>query len=67
MNLGSHKAYSAKTKHIGVHFQFLRDLVLDNKKILKHVSTASQLADLFTKFLPQPMSQFLRPTLTNEK
>ncbi|CAN0495014.1 unnamed protein product [Discosporangium mesarthrocarpum] len=53
LQLTSNKIYSARTKHIGVHFHFLRDLVQD-KIILQHVSTVNQLADVLTKFLPLP-------------
>ncbi|CAM9638055.1 unnamed protein product, partial [Discosporangium mesarthrocarpum] len=40
LHLANHKTfYSTKTKHIGARFHVLQDLVLDNKIILKHVST----------------------------
>ncbi|CAN0510765.1 unnamed protein product, partial [Discosporangium mesarthrocarpum] len=57
LQLASNKIYSARTKHIGVRFHFLRDLVQDNKIILQHVSTVNQLADVLTKFLPLPRFQ----------
>ncbi|CAN0400347.1 unnamed protein product, partial [Discosporangium mesarthrocarpum] len=59
LQLASNKIYSARTKHIGVRFHFLRDLVQDNKIILQHVSTVNRLADVSTKFLPLPRFQFL--------
>ncbi|CAN0222353.1 unnamed protein product [Discosporangium mesarthrocarpum] len=58
LQLASNKIYSARTKHIGVRFHFLRDLVQDNKIILQHVSTLNQLADVLTKFLSLPRFQF---------
>ncbi|CAN0449093.1 unnamed protein product [Discosporangium mesarthrocarpum] len=65
LQLGSNKIYSARTKHIGVRFHFLWDLVQD-KVILQHVSTVNQLADVLTKFLPLPRFQFLRSVIMNE-
>ncbi|CAN0323386.1 unnamed protein product, partial [Discosporangium mesarthrocarpum] len=63
LQLVSNKIYPARTKHIGVRFHFLRDLVQDNKIILQHVSTVNQLAHVLTKFLPLPRFQFLRSVI----
>ncbi|CAN0463202.1 unnamed protein product, partial [Discosporangium mesarthrocarpum] len=66
LQLASNKIYSARTKHIGVRFHFLRDLVQDNKIILQHVSTVNQLADVLTKFFHCPDFSFLRSVIMNE-
>ncbi|CAM9600651.1 unnamed protein product [Discosporangium mesarthrocarpum] len=54
LQLASRKVYSARTKHIGMGFHFLRDLVQDNKILLNNGRTETQFANAFTKLLPQP-------------
>ncbi|CAN0484926.1 unnamed protein product, partial [Discosporangium mesarthrocarpum] len=44
--LAGSNLYSARTKHNGVRFHFLQDLVQENKIILQHVSIVNQLADV---------------------
>jgi len=43
--------YHAKTKHIEVHYHFIREKVLTKEIDLIHVSTEDQVVDIFTKAL----------------
>jgi len=43
--------YHARTKHIEVHYHFIREKVLVREINLIHVSTENQVADIFTKAL----------------
>jgi hypothetical protein len=43
--------YHAKTKHIEVHYHFIREKVLAKEIDLIHVSTKNQVVDIFTKAL----------------
>jgi len=43
--------YHARTKHIEVHYHFIREKVIGKKIDLIHVSTENQVADIFTKAL----------------
>jgi hypothetical protein len=49
--LANNPVYHAKTKHIGVHYHFIREKVLAKEIDLIHVSTEDQVADIFTKAL----------------
>ncbi len=48
----------ARTKHIEVKYQFVRDLVEHCKVKLEYIPTKCQIADIFTK--PLPPSDFIR-------
>jgi hypothetical protein len=43
--------YHVKTKHIEVHYHFIREQILTKEIDLIHVSTKDQVADIFTKAL----------------
>jgi hypothetical protein len=43
--------YHARTKHIGVHYHFIRKKILAREINLIHVNTEDQVADIFTKAL----------------
>ncbi len=43
--------YHARTKHIEVHYHFIREKVLAKEINFIHVSTKDQVADIFTKVL----------------
>jgi hypothetical protein len=49
--LASNPVYHAKTKHIEVHYHFIREKVLTKEIDLIHVSTEDQVANIFTKAL----------------
>jgi len=52
-----------KTKHIPIKFHFLREQVLNNIIKLEYVGTQSQIADIFTKPLPQQQFKNLKGQL----
>jgi len=49
--LANNPVYHARTKHIEVHYHFIRKKVLANEINLIHVSTKDQVVDIFTKAL----------------
>ncbi len=49
--LANNLVYHARTKHIEVHYHFIREKVLAKEIDLIHVSTKNQVADIFTKAL----------------
>jgi hypothetical protein len=49
--LANNPIYHAKTKHIKVHYHFIREKVLAKEIDLIHVSTKDQVANIFTKAL----------------
>jgi len=49
--LANNPVYHAKTKHIKVHYHFIKEKVLTKEIDLIHVSTENQVADIFTKAL----------------
>ncbi len=49
--LANNPVYHARTKHIEVHYHFIREKVLTKEIDLIHVSTKDQVADIFTKAL----------------
>ncbi len=49
--LANNPIYHAKTKHIEVHYHFIRKKVLAKEIDLIHVSTKDQVANIFTKAL----------------
>jgi hypothetical protein len=49
--LANNPVYHARTKHIEVHYHFIREKVLAKEIDLIHVNTEDQVADIFTKAL----------------
>jgi hypothetical protein len=49
--LANNLVYHARTKHIEVHYHFIREKVLAKEIDLIHVSTKDQVADIFTMAL----------------
>jgi hypothetical protein len=49
--LANNLVYHARTKHIEVHYHFIREKVITKEIDLIHVSTENQVADIFTKAL----------------
>jgi hypothetical protein len=49
--LANNLVYHVRTKHIEVHYHFIREKVLAKEIDLIHVSTEDQVADIFTKVL----------------
>jgi hypothetical protein len=51
IQLAKNPVFHARTKHIEVHYHFVRERVLSGELELKHVPTDRQVADIFTKAL----------------
>ena len=51
IRLTENPMFHARTKHVEVHYHFIREKVLQEEIELKHVRTENQAADLFTKGL----------------
>jgi hypothetical protein len=49
--LANNPVYHAETKHIEVHYHFIREKYLAKKFDLIHVSIEDQIANIFTKAL----------------
>jgi len=49
--LAKNPIYHARTKHIEVHYHFIREKILAKEIDLIHVSTEDQVIDIFTKVL----------------
>ncbi len=49
--LANNPVYHVKTKHIEVHYHFIREKVLVKEINLIHVNTEDQVVDIFTKAL----------------
>ncbi len=49
--LANNLVYHARTKHIEVHYHFIKEKVLAREINLIHVSTKDQVANIFTKAL----------------
>jgi hypothetical protein len=61
MYLSSNPVFLAHTKHIEVHFHFVREQA--TQKLLQIKFISSQLADIFTKSLPLPTFEGCRCNL----
>ncbi|XP_071680530.1 secreted RxLR effector protein 161-like [Lolium perenne] len=53
--LSSNPVFHARTKHIEVDYHFVRERVARKLLCIKFISSKDQLADIFTKLLPQPL------------
>ncbi|PKU66636.1 Retrovirus-related Pol polyprotein from transposon TNT 1-94 [Dendrobium catenatum] len=62
--LANNPIFHARTKHIEVDCHFIRDCIKKNKIFVHHVCTEDQLADLFTKALPNNRFNRLTHKLT---
>jgi hypothetical protein len=49
--LANNPVYHVRTKHIEVHYHFIKEKVLEKEIDLIHVCTKDQVADIFTKAL----------------
>jgi hypothetical protein len=61
--LASNPVYHARTKHIEVDYNFIREKVLNKDISLNFISTCDQPADIFTKGLTSSRFLFLRDKL----
>jgi len=63
IQLASNPVYHARTKHIEVHYHFVREKVLDGQIDLVYVKTNEQVADIFTKALGKDKFEYFRDRL----
>ncbi|XP_047259222.1 secreted RxLR effector protein 161-like [Capsicum annuum] len=49
--LAENPIFQARTKHVEIHYHFIREKVLQGEIDLKHIKTEQQIADVFTKCL----------------
>lgn len=54
IQLAENPTFHARTKHIEVHYHFIREKVLEGVIDLKYVQTTKQVADFLTKGLAGP-------------
>ena len=53
-------AFHSRTKHIDVHYHFIRDLTMKGAVQLKHCGTNQQVADVLTKSLPSGKHEYFK-------
>ena len=63
LSLASNPVYHARTKHIEVDYHFVREKVLRKDLNVQYVSSADNVADIFTKGLHPRRFQYLRGKL----
>lgn len=61
--LSKHPVLHGKSKHIGVRFHYLRELVNSETVKLEYCATRNQVADIFTKPLKLEQFEKLRASL----
>ena len=49
--LAKNPVFHARSKHIEVHYHFIREKLIAKEILLLHIKTGDQVADIFTKFL----------------
>lgn len=63
IKLSKNPVFHGRTKHIGVHYHFIRDLVNDGTVDIQHCRSEDNLADIFTKPLKFAAFENLRKLL----
>ncbi|CAL8099446.1 unnamed protein product [Prunus armeniaca] len=51
VRLAENPVFYARTKHVEIHYHFIREKVLQEEIEMRHINTDDQVADLFTKSL----------------
>ena len=60
IKLMKNSIFHSRTKHIDLHFHFVRELVTDEKIIFEYCNSTEQVADALTKSVPVNKLQFCR-------
>ena len=63
VHLTANPVLHRKSKHFATHYHFAREKVADGSLVVKHIAALHQLADVFTKSLPQQNYTRLRSKL----
>lgn len=63
ISLESNPIFHARTKHIEVDYHFIREKVVNKDVVIRHINTANQVADIFTKGHTADCFCFLREKL----
>ena len=63
INLSKNPIQHSKSKHIEIHYHFIRDLVEDKVVCLEFIHMDNQKADIFTKPLDGPQFESLCKTI----
>lgn len=63
VRLAENPVFHARTKHVEVHYHFLREKVLQGDIEMRPVKTNDQVADIFTKSLPATKLSEFRKSL----
>jgi len=58
-----YQSVNLRTKHIDVRFNYIRELVKDNKIKLKYIKSSNNLADSFTKYLNSTLMNKFKSSL----
>lgn len=53
VHLTANPVLHKKSKHFATHYHFAREKVADGSLVVKHIPASLQIADIFTKSLPQ--------------
>ena len=60
IRLAENLVFHARTKHVEVHYHFIREKVLQEEIEMKQIKTNDQVADLFTKSLSSGKFEMFR-------
>ena len=63
INLSKHPVQHSKSKHIEIHYHFIRDLVEERVVCLEFIHIDNQKADIFTKPLDGPRFESFHKTI----
>jgi hypothetical protein len=63
MALARNPQFHKRTKHIDVHFHYVRECIASDVVVLEHVSSGDMIADTLTKGLARPKFRYFRSKL----
>ena len=63
INISKNPMMHSKTKHIPIKYHFLQEQVAEKNIRVEYVGTKEQVANIFTKSLPQEDFEYLRQRL----